>query len=350
MEHPFRTIVKQFKASAQTGDYPRVILLCGREDFLINWAKKFIKEQLIEPAAEDIYFSSFSEENSNPYDIIAACETLPLMSRKKLVVAEDLDAFAASGGSSDDMQALTDYVARSAESCVLVFTYQKPNKTRALYKAVAKHGLIYDFTALDEESLSGWMAKRLRAAGKSAEPRDMVRFAKEAGYWDQDRSYTLYNLENDLKKLFALSDKPVLTREDFLSTAEIQPDTQAFRILDAAFSGAKGTAVMMLRSSLQQVLPSKEDGVIFQFLGLLCSQLEIMVEARERRNEGQSMRQIEAETGINGYRLRKCVETSAEKSLSDLKRDLSRAYDMEEEIKGGLMPAPLAMELFIASL
>ena len=348
MEHPFRTIVKQFKTSAQTGDYPQVILLCGREDFLINWAKKFIKEQVVEPSAAEIDFSSFSDENSDPYEIAAACETLPLMSRKKLVIVDDHPALTSASGA--DAQPLADYIARPSSSCILVFACAKPNKTRTLYKAIAKHGLIYDFTALDEDSLSGWMAKRLRAAGKSAEPRDRLRFAKEAGYWDKDRSYTLYNLENDLKKLFALSDKPVLTREDFLSTAEIQPDTQAFRILDAAFSGAKGTALMMLRSSLQQVLPSKEDGVIFQFLGLLCSQLEIMVEARERRKDGQNMRQIEADMGVNGFRLRKCVESSEEKSLSDLKRDLSRAYEIEEEIKGGLMPAPLAMELFIASL
>jgi len=86
MEHPFRTIVKQFKTSAQTGDYPQVILLCGREDFLINWAKKFIKEQVVEPSAAEIDFSSFSDENSDPYEITAACETLPLMSRKKLVI------------------------------------------------------------------------------------------------------------------------------------------------------------------------------------------------------------------------------------------------------------------------
>lgn len=347
MEHPFRTIVKQFKSSAQTGDYPRVVLLCGREEFLINWAKKYIRDQLIEPAAVEIDYSFFGE-GANPYDIIAACETLPLMSAKKLVIAEDLPALTSAGG--EDGQALTDYIPHIPESCMLVFACPKPNKTRTLYKAAAKHGLVYDFVALDEDSLNGWMAKRLRAAGKSAEPRDMIRFAKEAGYWDKDRSYTLYNLENDLKKLFALSDKPVLTREDFLSTAEIQPDTQAFRILDAAFSGAKGTALTMLRTSLQQVLPSKEDGVIFQFLGLLCSQLEIMVEARERKRDGQNARQIEADMGINGYRLRKCMESSEEKTLAELKRDLSRAYEIEEEIKGGLMPAPLAMELFIASL
>ncbi len=348
MEHPFRTIVKQFKAAAQSGDYPKVILLCGREDLLINWAKGFIKDSVVEPSTETMDFSRFSE-GADPYEIAAACETLPLMSRRKLVIAEDCEALEGTG-SAAEADALVDYVSHAADSCILVFVCPKPNKTRALYKAIAKHGLIYDFCALDEDTLAGWMAKRLRAAGRSAEPRDMIRFAKEAGYWDKDRSYTLYNLENDMKKLFALSDKAVLTREDFMLTAEIQPETQAFRILDAAFSGAKGNALMMLRASLKQVLPSKEDGVVFQFLGLLCSQLEIMVEARERQQGGQNMRQIEAETGVNGYRLRKCVESSAEKSLKELKDALLRAYSIEEEIKGGLMPAPLAMELFIASL
>ena len=80
MEHPFRTIVKQFKAAAADGNYPRIILLTGREDFLINWAKGFIRDAVINPAAAELDCSVFSEDNCNPYDVIAACETLPLAS------------------------------------------------------------------------------------------------------------------------------------------------------------------------------------------------------------------------------------------------------------------------------
>ena len=348
MEHPFRTIVKQFKAAAADGNYPRIILLTGREDFLINWAKGFIRDAVINPAAAELDCSVFSEDNCNPYDVIAACETLPVMSAKKLVICDEFEAFTAN--SKEDMTALCDYMADVPESSMLVFTSAKPNKTKALYKAAAKYGLVYDFVSLDEETLTGWMNKRLKAAGKSADPRDMIRFAKDAGYWDKDRSYTLYNLENDLKKLFALTDKNVLTREDFLSTAQIQPETQAFRILDAAFRGAKGTALTMLRNSIEQELPSKADGVVFSFIGLLCSQLEIMVEARERQNDGQTLKQIEKETGINGYRLQKCVESSQEKTIGELRKSLMEAYNLEENIKSGLLAPRLAIEMFIASL
>ena len=55
-------------------------------------------------------------------------------------------------------------------------------------------------------------------------------------------------------------------------------------------------------------------------------------------------------TDSHKFRLKKAMAAADKRSLASLQTSLSEAYDMEEKIKGGLMPPQLAMELFIAGL
>jgi len=205
-EHAFKTFGKMTSAAKNGGPLPTVLLLCGKEDFLVDWACNEIKKLVVEPAVAELDCSVFSEDGCTAGDIIAACETLPIMSQKKLVIVESMDILSAakpSDMSAADVQELTDYIPQLPDSCLLMFVSPRADKRKALCKAVSKAGLIYDFKPLDDNSVVSWMQKRLAAAGRSASKGDMLRFAKGNGYGDPERSYTLYNLENDLKKLFA---------------------------------------------------------------------------------------------------------------------------------------------------
>ena len=352
-EHPFKTFVKMTAEAEKSGSYPRVILLCGREEFLVSWAKDDLRERLINPVTASLDCSVFNEENQNPYDIISACETLPMMSAKKLVILEDSDAFYAARPSdmdADGIQALTEYIPNIPETTLLLIVSPKIDKRKAIVKAVTKAGLLYDFGPLDDSTLAGWMQKRLAGAGRSASKSDMLRFAKRNGYGDKERSYNLFNLENDLKKVLAISSNSYITEEDFLSVGGGEPETAAFLLLDAAFGGRKGYALTLLHNSIEAETPSKETGVILGFLGLLCSQLEIMLEAKERSEDGQSQKEIEAAMGINAYRLQKAQQASSGRSAAQLRKNLYDAFQIEKDMKQGLIDPRLDLELFIASL
>ena len=341
------------QAAQQSGIWPKVLLLCGKETFLVDWAKGFIKDKVISPVTAALDCVTFSESGLDPYEIKAACETVPMMSERKLVIVENCDIFTAQTPkdmNSEGAAELASYIPHLPETTLLLFTSTKPNKTKAIYKAVEKCGIIYDFTPLDDATLSGWMAKRLRAAGKAASPKDLITFAKSCGYGDTERSYTLHNLENDLKKAIAGTDKDVLTLDDFMESAAGQAETNAFRLLDSAFSGRKNDAFSILNATIDVQQPSKEARVILSFLGLLCSQLEIMAEARERLDEGQSMFQIQTEMGTNEYRLKKALSACSKKTTAQLKESLWRAYQTEKDIKGGSLEGRLSLELFIAEL
>ncbi len=351
-EHPFKTIRKIMSAAEQSGTWPRVMLLYGAEGYLVNWACGYIKDCVVSPAVEMLDYTRLSEDLARASEIIAACETLPFMSKKKLVTV-DADPFFASSKDpegSDDSRVLAEYLPKIPETALLLLVCSKPSKTRALYKAAAKSGLVFDFAPLDDATLRGWIQKRLASAGKSGDSLMFLNFAKASGYGDKDSDYDLYNLENDLKKVIALSAGKEITRQELFKIYSPPPQTNAFTLLDSAFSGNKEAAYRILADSVDMAQASKQMGVVLGFIALICSQLEIMVEARERKEEGQDVDLIAKEMGTNPYRLKKAMQAASKRSLDRLRASLDQAYQMEHDIKNGIMEPRLCAELFIAGL
>ena len=346
-EHPFRTIVKLLDSDV----LPRVLLCHGHEEYLVNWAQKYVKERLIEPAAEALDCSVFSEE-LDPYAIVAACETLPILSKRRLVIVRGTDIFTQQPKDmkADGVQVLADYLSSVPETSLLLFTAEKVNKTKALYKNALRSGIVYDFCPLDRTTLGGWIAKQLQLLDKNASREDILQYADRCGYLEKDAGYTLYHVKNDIAKAAAFADGKTVTASDFACCMQGEAETDAFAVLDAAFSGRKGRALTILHSSLASEQPSKQDGAALRFLGLLCSQLEVMVEARERGNRDGDPFAVANAMGANPYRIKKAMQASYHSSYDELKAALASAYEIERDYKSGRIGLQLALELFIAGL
>lgn len=330
-EHPYKLINRL----VQSGDIPSVMMLYGTERFMIEWAWRKLKNAVINPATESLDLTVLDDGATTEADVITACETMPFMSERKVVVVKDLDFGAA--------EELTDYIPDMPRTTLLIFVQEKADKRRLFYKAIEKRGLAYDFTPLDEGTLAAWARKRCDKISKD----DLLMFAQTAGYFDKEREYNLYNFENDLKKAAALySDQAKISFADLQAVSSAAEEDNAFKLLDAAFSERKGEALRLLHNSVNSEIPSKQMGAVLRFHGLLCSQLEIMLEARQRKESGVSL----SEMKINPYRLNKAVDASARLSTARLKAALAGCYRIESDIKSGRMDGHLALELFIAKI
>src|SRR5665647_1171974 len=120
-EHAFKT----FQKSLESGTFPSVMLLYGKEDYLVNWALKALTSALVEPAVLVMDRICISENEISVSQIVSACQTVPMMSLRKLVIVEGCDAF--SGNRSmhipnDEQHDLVEYIKDIPESTLLVFT------------------------------------------------------------------------------------------------------------------------------------------------------------------------------------------------------------------------------------
>lgn len=348
-EHAYKTFQKMLKA----GVFPSVLLLFGKESYLVDWAAKEAKHALVHSAALALDLSRFSEDGLIVNDIINACETLPILSTRKVVTVEDCDVLFGSQTSSFASEAqreLSDYVKNLPSTTLLLFTAAKVDKRKSLYKSIIKSGIAYEFKSIEGKVLIDFIKKRLHASGKTASDKAINAFVELTGYTDRDSEYTLYNMVNDLRKAVALSGHAELTIDDFRESTAGNIDTDVFLLLDAAFSGDKNKALTLLRNIIAAEKQSYSVGVVLRLIGLLCSQLEIMLIAKERIAAGENVNSLPDSMGVKMFRLKKALEASGNRTIEELSNHLSAAFKMEQDIKKGNMPADLMLELFVASL
>lgn len=92
---------------------------------------------------------------------MAACETLPFASDKRLVVVRELNG---TTGRSEAEERLVSYIPKVPDSCVLViYVRGKADGRKKLYSAVKKKGGIVSFEPLGDAELNGWIVLRVPA-------------------------------------------------------------------------------------------------------------------------------------------------------------------------------------------
>ncbi len=361
-EHAFIRIESDIKA----GNIPGVVLLAGKEEFLVDdYSRKLIRK-FVSETSSSLDLVKPERDIVTAQTIIESMETVSLMSERKVVWLQNFyddrgrmpEAF---NKSESEVRDLREYIEqnlqRDSEGVLLLITYagQKDEREQAnimksaLSKTIGKAGAVYDFESLNPGQLRAFIRKRFKDAGKIFAPGIPGIIARETGYGSKGIDYGLYNLENDLKKIIAHCGAGTeIMSEDVLQVITISPEKNVFEMIDALGQNNKDKAFRLLHNLL-------EDGTgEFQLLGLITKQLEIMLEAREMKEHGLSLAQIQAalkkSDNVHAFRTKKALEAGNRFSCRDMERILSSAYDIEENIKTGIMPGQLALEYFIAQI
>lgn len=346
-EHAFQAIGKDVKA----GVIPNLVFLCGEEQYLVHWAAELLTKTYINKACESLDFTKLDPDNLTVDQIKESCETLSMLSQRRVVLIPELPA--ASGKKSrsfseSDEKELMEYFAEIPETCLLIITAGKPDgknrKKIKLQDAAEKYGAVYDFTPLTGAQLKSFVVKRFKNAGKVCRNSVIDMLITDSGYGNKEIEYDLYNLENDIRKIVAHSSGTEILPEDVEKTISTNLETNVFAMLDAISRNRKDEAYRLLHN----LLVSGES--VFGLLSLITSQLELILEVKEMREEGMSAGQIQKLLGVHEFRVKKAMSVTEKYSVSQLKKILSKAYEIDGNIKSGLLEQSLALELFIAQI
>jgi DNA polymerase-3 subunit delta len=320
------------------------LLLFGKEQFLVRWAVETLAAKYVESSLRAIDFARLDGASVDVDAIVRHCETLPLGSAKRLVLVEGLSALAgddARASARFDEAAFSAYIAGLPDSCLLILTAARADKRKKLYKTVAKTGGVYEFTSLDPPLLRAFVEKRLRETGKRASASVIRQFTEMTGYAERDSAYTLYRLENDIKKLAAHCDGDEIRLSDLNAVMEANLELNAFALADAASRGRRNEAFDLLAG----MLASGEN--VYRLLALLISQFELLLSVREMADAGFTRARMQSELGVHEYRLRMAAETAARFDAGTLRAIVLRACEADKHIKTGLLRDTLALELFV---
>ena len=280
--------------------------------------REFLVNRLTERVAKlgDIDFNkeSFNGASASAEEVLAACNMLPFMSEKRLVVVKDLDK-----GGKALAEALTAYLANPNESTVLACTASKLAKNTRLYKAFAKldKRAVVSCEPKDKRELPAQVQSFARSHGVEISPRAAQQLIAMVGE-------STVHLDTEIRKMAAalgrgaLIDLPELERF-VTATAEVKP----WELVDAL---AERDATRAL--SLYVRMPGQS---VFGLLTMCVNRLRELLLAKEL-GAGSA---LAAELGVPEWRVRNHGRQAARFSERELERALVGAADLEQAMKSG---------------
>lgn len=331
---------RQLQKALEEDRLPNVMLLYGSEEYLMRWMTGLIAERYVEQASamfDHIVIDGFSLESA--VNIIDACDMMPMMSEKKVVVVSDLSS------RCKDLNLLTEYISNVPESTILIFTCREKSSLGAGFvKALAAAGREYEFGRVDRKTLESFIRKYFGRAGVKPDAGAVKALVDVSGYLDSGSDQTLDNIIADIEKAAAHCTGGRVTAEDVTEAVMGSEERDVFAFTDALASGDKAGALNMLNVLLSY------GGNEFNILGLICSQLETMMLIREAAELRRPSSYLEKELKLNSYRIKLLSGPASGYSSAELKKMLMKAYEIDRNIKTGVMDAGLALELFVAGV
>lgn len=342
-EHAFKKISRDIKA----GQPANVILLHGKEQYLVDWAINLIVDQYIDESVRSFDFVKLQQDNFSVDAMIEACETLSMFSPSRVVAVTD---FSYLGGekvkniSEQDERTLVEYIGNIPAGTILIFAAEKADKRKKLYKEIKERGVVYEFSGLDENDLKNFIIKRFKQSGKICKAYILNEIIDLSGYFHKETAYTLYNLENDLRKMIAHSTGEEIIASDVLAAMSGDLETNVFAMVDAVSKGRKDEAFALLFNILGN------DDNVYKLLALFASQFEIILSVKELRERRVPVGDMPAMLGVHEFRVKKALVFSERYTERRLKKILIDAYETDIKIKSGLLDRRTAIEFFIAGI
>jgi len=321
----------------------------GVDDFSLRQALEDIKKSIGDPASLLPNTFVFDGRTVSPEQLRNACETVPFLADKRLVVVEGLPERFESPKSArgkaprrvDRLEEIKKFVdiARSLPpftELVVIGGDVKPSNP--LLRELAAVGKIDSFPLLRQPQLDRWIERRVKAAGGSIAPPALAALVKFVGS-------DLWTMANEIDKLVLFTAGRRIEEADVKAVVSYAREENVFTLVDAVLESRGSLA----QETLQQLLRAGAEPIYL--LTMIARQARIILLVREMRARGLSRNEIQTKLGLNSdFLIRKAWEQSERYSPARLRELYHRLLETDVSIKTGRLEGEVALDILVAEL
>jgi DNA polymerase-3 subunit delta len=328
-------------------------ILHGDEEFARAEEVAKLKAQIVEDGMGDLNIAMFDGRSVTLAQLFNACDTVPFLTERRLVIVENLlQRLQSRGGSSgaerdaaagDETQKVLDYLPKIPSTTRLVFVEDRrlPRSHPVLRWAIkSEDGYVREFSAPDGGGLQAWIRNRAHLKGVEIQ-REAV--AKLATFVGDD----LRLLDRELEKLAAyagydaaIDDQAV---EALVSAAQ---EADIFALVDAL-------GMRRQRQALDHLQALIADGAnALYLLAMIARQIRLLISAKDlAEHEGLSPAEIGKRLGISHrFIIDKIMRQSRQFEEAELEALMRALLDIDQGIKTGRVHEELALEMLIVHM
>ncbi|WP_432409261.1 DNA polymerase III subunit delta [Wukongibacter sp. M2B1] len=338
----YKNLLKDIKENNVTNVY----LFFGREKYLINKGMELVKDRYFSNTNDESFNYNFYDGINDDIDVVLnSCETLPFMGEKRIVIVKSKETFSGnkSAMGKEGEEKLINYVPNIPDTTCLIFIAgEKIDKRKKLVKEIKSNGKVIEFDKLDKISLLKWIQKVLKSNHKGISKTALEGLVNSLGYLDRDSSSTLYDVENEVKKLCNyIADKEMIELSDIEKIMTKPLENNIFLLVDSVANKNSNLALKMFN---QMLIGGEPEGRI---LHMIVRQFKILNRVKIMIDRGYTASAIAPKISLPQYIAKKYVKQSNGFSAKDILKILNLAAESERKIKTGKIQSKLAIEMLI---
>lgn len=260
---------------------------------------------------------TYDAAESNPEEVVSACNSYSLFGDGAFVVVRNLDAWNAAQKAK-----MLPYLQDPSPETDLVMLGARLGAREKLLTAVKDSGEVYDFEQPTGKTLVKWVLSYAKQQGLNL-TEDVAGFLATRCSEDKAR------IAREIEKLaLYVEDGQAPTIEDVgaLSLPDLQSNIFAF--VDALTSGKRGRALKLLEELLSTGEPP------LRIMYMVRRQYNLLARARSLVQRGTPAGELAKELKIPPFVVRKLQEAGRRMEDQDLERALELILDLESGLKG----------------
>jgi len=320
------------------GAVRRVYLFQGVEEFTKDAALRRIETMLL-PEGLEAFNLALLGESALAREIIAACEQLPVMADRRVVVVNGwVPLLGRAKDEAVEVEQLDKYLENPPESaCLIFFVRGKPDGRRKASLMLQRRGCVVDFDTLGDYEAATWVTAQFSKRGKRVAPQLVSQLLFRVGR-------DLNVLSGEIAKLcdFVGGREEIAQRDVEEITTEAVECT-VFRMIDALLAG-KPEAFSMLTALVRD--GEGRVGLLF----MIARQYRLLLYAGLLLARGANAQAIGKAIGISGYGLTRTVQQARALPVERAQEAVEACLDADYSIKSGAVREEMALDRLMLRL
>ncbi|HHV38403.1 MAG TPA: DNA polymerase III subunit delta [Tepidimicrobium sp.] len=344
---------KEFIQVLKSNRLKPVYLFYGEEYYLIDELVDRVKKAYVDDGLEALNYTSLEGKKLSFEKLMNACETLPFMADKKIVVIRDFPLLKEEDDDElegftgrENRKRLAKYIEDLEAYICLIFVEKEPKIGRSnfLYKAIDRAGDVVELKKLRGVDLDRWVEGQFKKRNKRISKGDIRYFIDKVAYFGLNQEKNLYDLENEISKLSSYVSNEEVNR-DIMDIVMIDSlEMNIFNLLDS-ISRRDGKRAIRL---FNEMYMSNEPVLII--LHMIVRQFRNMLQIKSLKAKGYTEGNIRGKLKLSKYEFGKVSKQSNNFSMTQLERALFYCLEADRSIKTSSTDDRLVLEVLITKL
>jgi DNA polymerase-3 subunit delta len=325
-------------------------ILIGEDDYSIRQALNEIKKGIGDATALMTNTTVLDGRQVSMEQLRGACETVPFLSEKRLVIVEGLlerfEPGAKTGkkkssrasDKQEEYRAIAEAIKKLPPFTELVIIGGGVKAANPLLRELSSVTRVKSFSLLKEPQLRQWVEQRVTGNKGSISPQAAALLIRFVGN-------DLWTMAGEVDKLAQFAAGRRIEENDVKAVVSYAQEANIFTMVDAIMEFRSGIAQELLQQLFTQgAAPA-------QLLTMLARQVRIIFQVKEMRGRGKARAEIQSKLGLTSdFILRKAWEQADKYSLARLCEVFHRLLEADLSIKTGKLDGEIALDILVAEL